>query len=334
MATTSLEGTNISETYIGILHAKGEKLPKSGQESIFDGSGNESSLKLGRKGSGATIEGELVIANNITLSANTNTNITAAYPRIQFGRFDNTDSMYITRANSGQDRSELRVNIADNINSTQDKFVIGGTTHPLTAFRPLMSLSGDGNMCVQLATHTTAYQRPRNWGGGVTSFDFYSDGGTFGAGRGGSLSAYMNRDGLIFGSSITSKTITATSEINAPNTAKSYGYAKTANFTNNTQTFNTAVGYNFASVTWQSRGCYRVTFNEPMSNDQYAVILQNAYMRNVNDPHLPSSGYNEGDENKLLLKHKTTSYFEFICWTEEKNLIENLTGFCFVVFGS
>lgn len=331
MATTSLYETNISDTYVAILHAKGEVLPKTGLQSVFDGAGNESSLKIGRAGQGVEFVGGAITAGNITLNT-TSTVATATYPKIQFGASsDNTDDMHITRVNTASDRSELRVNIADNINSTQDKFVVGGTSFPSPIFRPLMSLSGDGNMCVQLAAHPVAYKRPTGWGGGVTSFDFYSDGGSFGAGSAGSLAAYMNRDGTIFGKNITAETITSTSGITAPNAAKAFGYAKTNNFTAASQTFSTATGFNFASVTWRSRGCYRVTFTTPMANDQYAVVLQNAYMRNSNDPH--SGTNNDGDENPLLVKIKTTSYFEFICWSHESNKIENLTGFCFVVFG-
>lgn len=332
MATTSLYETNISDTYVAILHAKGEVLPKTGLQSVFDGAGNESSLKIGRTGQGVEFIGGATTAGDIILNT-TSSVATATYPKIQFGpSSDNTDDMHITRVNTASDRSELRVNIADNINSPQDKFVVGGTSYPSPIFRPLMSLSGDGNMCVQLAAHPVAYKRPTGWGGGVTSFDFYSDGGSIGAGYAGSLAAYMNRDGTIVGKNITTESITVTDRITAPNAAKAFGYAKTNNFTKNTQTFSIATGFNFASVTWRSRGCYRVTFATPMTNDQYAVVLQNAYMRDNNNPH--SGTYNDGDENKLLLKVKTTTYFEFICWTEEKNLIENLTGFCFVVFGN
>jgi hypothetical protein len=63
-------------------------------------------------------------------------------------------------------------------------------------------------MTVQLAAHTTAYKRPDDWGGGVTSFDFYSDGGTFGAGVGGSLAAFFNKNGDFVG-----KTFSSTSSI-------------------------------------------------------------------------------------------------------------------------
>lgn len=210
MATpkTSLTNTNISDTYVGVLHAKGISLPDIGLQDIYDGAGNQSALKLGKYGQGITVNGGITTTNSIVLSALTTPLLSAQYPVIQFGvGADNTDAMYITRVNTGNDRSELRINIADNITSTQDSFTIGGTTSPGIDFKPLMSLSGDGNMIVQLPQRAL-FKRPSNWGGGITSFDFYSDSGTFGAGKGGSLSAYFNSDGNFVG-----KTYSSTSSI-------------------------------------------------------------------------------------------------------------------------
>lgn len=60
MASTSLTNTNISETYVGVLHAKGAALPElPGREDIYDGFGNKSALKVGRAGAGIDIDGTL-----------------------------------------------------------------------------------------------------------------------------------------------------------------------------------------------------------------------------------------------------------------------------------
>ena len=59
MATTSLTNTNISDTYTGVLHAKGEPIPASGLQDVYDGFGNKSSLKIGRAGQGIDIDGSL-----------------------------------------------------------------------------------------------------------------------------------------------------------------------------------------------------------------------------------------------------------------------------------
>ncbi len=352
MATASLTNTNISDTYTSVLHVNGEPLPATGLQSVYDGYGNKSSLEIGRAKQGITVTGKIRTDDDIVLNtAPVNSNIrslsASSYPKLMFGFSDNTDVMYITRANVDVDSSQIRVVIGDNVRGGGDQFAIGGFDYRTTEdFIPLTTVDSTGNMNVQLATHATKYKKPSGWSGGVTSFDFYSDGGSFGAGKAGSLAAYMNKDGAIVGKNITAETITSTSGITAPNAAKSYGYAKTNNFTAGAQTFSTATGYNFASVTWQSKGCYRVTFTTPMANDQYAVIVQNTYMRSNNNPifgQAPAySGQaggdtkqaNRGDENLILVKMKTASYFEFICWSHESNEVENLTGFCFVVFGS
>ena len=48
MATTTLTNATISETYVSLLHSNGEILPATGQVVIYDGCGNESSIKIGR----------------------------------------------------------------------------------------------------------------------------------------------------------------------------------------------------------------------------------------------------------------------------------------------
>jgi len=48
MATTTLTNATISETYVSLLHSNGEILPATGQVEIYDGCGNESSIKIGR----------------------------------------------------------------------------------------------------------------------------------------------------------------------------------------------------------------------------------------------------------------------------------------------
>jgi hypothetical protein len=119
--------------------------------------------------------------------------------------------MYITRVNVGNDLSQFRINIGDNIGTTPDAFQIGGTdwndTSKPRPFIPLMSLSGNGNMTVQLPKHS-AYKMPTDWTGGITSFEFYSDGGKIGAGKNNTANAYFTSDGNYVG-----KTYSSTSSI-------------------------------------------------------------------------------------------------------------------------
>ncbi len=59
MASRSLTNTNISETYVGVLHAEGAPLPASGKADIYDGFGNKSALSVGREGEGVDVNGTL-----------------------------------------------------------------------------------------------------------------------------------------------------------------------------------------------------------------------------------------------------------------------------------
>lgn len=72
----SLRNTNISDTYLGVLHSFGNALPGTGQQDIYDGIGNKSSLKLGRNCNGATICGTLSCDNLFV------TNASSSFPQL------------------------------------------------------------------------------------------------------------------------------------------------------------------------------------------------------------------------------------------------------------
>lgn len=71
----NLINTNISDTYVGLLHVDGQPLPSSGLITVKDGSGQESSLQIGLSGQGAVINGPalmgVVAASNITSNVTT-----------------------------------------------------------------------------------------------------------------------------------------------------------------------------------------------------------------------------------------------------------------------
>lgn len=54
---SSLRDANISDTYIGVLHAGGQQLLSNGQSAIYDGYGNASALMLGVSGKGISVTG-------------------------------------------------------------------------------------------------------------------------------------------------------------------------------------------------------------------------------------------------------------------------------------
>jgi hypothetical protein len=59
MATNTFTDFTIADTYAGILHARGEKLPASGQQLIYDGFGNKTAMSLGLSGNGVSFTGTL-----------------------------------------------------------------------------------------------------------------------------------------------------------------------------------------------------------------------------------------------------------------------------------
>lgn len=54
---SSLTDANISDTYVGVLHANGQQLLSNGQSVVYDGYGNTSALSVGVSGNGITVTG-------------------------------------------------------------------------------------------------------------------------------------------------------------------------------------------------------------------------------------------------------------------------------------
>lgn len=60
----ALTNTNISATYKGVLHANGEPIPNIGLKPVYDGTGVQSALSVGRTNQGASVTG-LLSANDV-----------------------------------------------------------------------------------------------------------------------------------------------------------------------------------------------------------------------------------------------------------------------------
>lgn len=52
MSTNTLLDQYIDDTFPGVLHASGAELPATGQQAIYDGAGNKTSISIGREGQG------------------------------------------------------------------------------------------------------------------------------------------------------------------------------------------------------------------------------------------------------------------------------------------
>ena len=102
MANNSLSNTKINITYASLLHANGVPIPTAGQEDIYDGAGNKSSLKLGRACNGATVCGtftcDTLSAGN--LSTPGNLTVSNLSPYINLLETDTTTSWFFVANNS------------------------------------------------------------------------------------------------------------------------------------------------------------------------------------------------------------------------------------------
>lgn len=81
--TSQLTNTNISDTYLGVLHARGVPLSATGQTKIHDGSGEVSALALGRQNNGASVTG--LLSGNTIIKGNSLVANELTMPRIDTG---------------------------------------------------------------------------------------------------------------------------------------------------------------------------------------------------------------------------------------------------------
>jgi len=101
MVTETLTDRFVANTFHGLLHSKGNPLPETTQQDIYDGEGNRSSIKLGKACLGLTICGTLfadtISANSIS-SGQTSSNTDIFNLTIQLTR--PIGSLYLTTTSS------------------------------------------------------------------------------------------------------------------------------------------------------------------------------------------------------------------------------------------
>ena len=118
MASESLTNTNISDTYVGVLHAKGEAIPASGLQDVYDGFGNKTSLKIGRAGQGISIDGSFA-ADKV---------IVGDESQDHWYFEDSSNSLFLRRDTSGVVTTALTVDTARkvtlDVQGTADKHLI------------------------------------------------------------------------------------------------------------------------------------------------------------------------------------------------------------------
>lgn len=94
----SLTNSNISTTYPGVMHAFGVELPVSGQQRIYDGVGNASSIWIGRNCEGVSICGPLsaqtVSLSSILVPCGVNVTLAAVGAPLQIGASSSTNVVF------------------------------------------------------------------------------------------------------------------------------------------------------------------------------------------------------------------------------------------------
>jgi hypothetical protein len=122
MASNALTNTVIQDTYTGVLHARGQQLPATGQRDIYDGAGQKSAIKLGIACNGVTICG--------TLSADTMKTTTLSADNIKIGPNNIIDKIYPVNSivfNTGVNPSTYLENTTWE-QVAQGKFIVGEGT--------------------------------------------------------------------------------------------------------------------------------------------------------------------------------------------------------------
>jgi len=132
---------------------------------------------------------KLQVANGAIMPAAGNTTSAG----IQFPDGATSDAAWIRYYNRTGESATLEIGVN---NDTDDHIYFNpsgnvgiGTNTPGAKLDVSGAISVTGNIT------KSGSVKPATWGGGVTSFDLYSDGGSIGAGTAGSLAAYFNKDG-------------------------------------------------------------------------------------------------------------------------------------------
>ena len=134
----ALTNTNISATYKGVLHANGEPLPDISIKPVYDGTGVQSALSLGRSNQGASVTG-LLSANDVKAG------------QLRMPNVDGSDNQVVCRSGTDATGSGVLVlkplseligggpTIADNVYDNPRITVVGGVITKIES-RPTIKL--------------------------------------------------------------------------------------------------------------------------------------------------------------------------------------------------
>lgn len=132
MASTSLTNTNISDTYVGVLHAKGEPIPASGLQDVYDGFGNKTSLKIGRAGQGIDVDGDIGVSfinaiypiNSVIFSVD-DTDPGTRFPGTSWSRV--AEGKFIAGVGEGEDKNGVEHTVDSGDDTTKGEYKVALT---------------------------------------------------------------------------------------------------------------------------------------------------------------------------------------------------------------
>ena len=159
---SDLTNTFIDDAYHGLLHANATALPSTGQQIIYDGNGNASSLSLGQAGNGATICGTLTVDD---LQLNLKSLMDVMWP---------IGSVYFTASNNNN--GQLFGGVGTWVLISQGKYITGhdSTTYSDEEYYVTLNTS-------QIVTHTHTCTTPIltfNGGTNLAGYLLYNFAGT------------------------------------------------------------------------------------------------------------------------------------------------------------
>jgi hypothetical protein len=290
----------VANTYKGVLHVNGEELPADTKVQVYDGAGNETAIKLGSNS-----------VDCLSLSAQGLTANNFKYPDVPGNSFS-----VLTQVS---DSAEGEVNILE-LKNIQDIFCganagasynrVSDSAVPVIQTQCGLVRSAED---VEITSITEA-------AGGLTT----NQTGIF------TISTVNIRGGIV--RELTLSPLPTTTPPPTPYKAFANviynGSLGVVNGQGDQGTDFTIVGQNISQIRWIKRGLYRVTFTTPALNTNYIPIVQNVVTATQESqwPNEAFGGRNQVvcGENSMIIGFKSTTHFEFACWSDDADRAENM----------
>lgn len=161
---SSLTDVNISDTYIGVLHAYGQQLPANDRAVVYDGYGNASALSVGVSGNGVAVLGPSTFTTLSATTVNCNIINTDAYVSAP-----NTVKAWALIQGNGTITSQYNVGSVVR-NSTGDFTVYFTSQMPTADYGVNITIAHDNTSNKMVCAYVKAVPAPN-----VANFSFRTD---------------------------------------------------------------------------------------------------------------------------------------------------------------